>query len=129
MSDENKLKLKYDEVSKNKEEGGDSDDDNGITMHSPNALVRNICFIQKDGRRFFLNYYYLISVEFLPEENMIILTFTTHTATLKGHLLETLYEALENHGPKRIREQNERYLAKNEGSQPVVAEISIEVKT
>ncbi len=127
MSDENKLKLKYDEASKNKEDIN-SDNDSSITMHSPTAHVRNICFIQKDGKRLFLSYAYLISVEFLPEENTIILTFTTHTATLKGYLLETLYEALENHGPKRVREQDERYLATNQVSQPVVAEISIEIK-
>ncbi len=124
MTDENKLKLKYDEASKNKEDI-DSDNDSSITMHSPTAHVRNICFILKNGKRLFLSYAYLISAEFLPEENTIFLTFTTHTVTLKGHFLETLYEALENHGPKRLRAQEERYLLLEDSSEVQISEMII----
>lgn len=127
MSDENKLKLKYDKFSnpKNKEDGGE---DENIILHKPDAQVRNICFVLKDGKRIFLSYSYLISGEFLPEENTIILTFTTHTVTLKGHLLETLYEAFENHAPKKVRVVEDRYLAIDEQPKLFVTEIGIDLK-
>jgi hypothetical protein len=127
MSDENKLKLKYDQFSnpKNKEDGGG--DDENIILHKADAPVRNICFILKDGIRIFLSYAYLLSAEFLSEENTIILTFTTHTVTLKGYFLESLFEALENHAPKRISIQEERYVTL-EKDQTYVTEIQINDK-
>ncbi len=38
------------------------------------SQVRNLCFVQPDGKRLFLNYAYLVSGEYSPETNTIVLT-------------------------------------------------------
>lgn len=75
--------------------------------HASNA--RNVCFVQQNGRRLFLNYAYLISGEYVPESNIITLTFTTHIVILKGNLLEQVYESLLFHLPKLIQAEFKRY--------------------
>lgn len=71
--------------------------------------VRNVCFIQSDGRMLFLNYGYLVSGEYLPDESQIVLNFTSHTITLHGIKLESLYQELGNHIPRVLVCRDERY--------------------
>ena len=71
--------------------------------------VRNVCFVQTDGKMLFLNYGYLVSGEYLPNESAIVLNFTSHTISLKGTKLETLYQDFFSHVPRFITCTDERY--------------------
>jgi len=73
------------------------------------SSIRNVCFIQSDGKRLFLNYGYLISGEFIPYENKIILGFTSHTISMVGMQMETMFLQLMNHFPQTIVCKDERY--------------------
>jgi len=53
--------------------------------------VRHICFCWPEGRRFFLNYAYLISGDYDAVENCITLAFSTHAVALKGVNLQPLF--------------------------------------
>ncbi len=96
-----------------------------IELYPTGGQTRNLCFVQLDGKRMFLNYAYLISGEYVPEENTITLAYTTHTVMLKGHRLESLYESLMEHQVQRISCTDKRYLATKEDGESVVTEIEI----
>lgn len=87
--------------------------------------TRNICFIQRNGNRIFLNYSYLVSCEYIPDENRIIASFTTHTVTLTGLFLEELYNDLMQYIPRVINSVDERYNSIAADDQPVVNEVKI----
>lgn len=76
--------------------------------------VRNLCFVQPDGKRQFLNYAYLISGEYDPEASEITLTYTTHIVTVKGYDLNEIYEALMGQVVKKIVAVDERYRSTRE---------------
>lgn len=73
--------------------------------------VRNLCFAWQDGQRLILNYAYLVSLHFLPEDNCITLTFTTHKVVLNGLRLEGLLAGLMDQYPRIITCSDERYAA------------------
>ncbi len=87
--------------------------------------VRNLCFVQPDGKRLFLNYAYLVSGEYVPEEDSINLVFTTHTVKLTGHHLDALYESLAEHVPKKIACVDKRYEATEGETEAVVTGMDI----
>lgn len=88
--------------------------------------ARNICFVLADGRKLFLNYSYLVSGEYTPAEGKIVLTFTSHAVSLRGILLETLFDAVMSHIPRIIAWKDARYNAVAEKGQAVVNDIKIE---
>lgn len=122
-----KYKLKFDELWENdptKKETGEE-----MKQSFPSqSHARNLCIIWEDGKRMFLNYAYLISGELLPDDSMLILTFTTHTVQLKGSRLETLYEEFTGHLIKQIACTDERYNATVENDETVVNEIVVTKK-
>lgn len=73
------------------------------------SQVRNLCFVQPDGNRLFLNYAYLVSGEYSPEANMIKLIYTTHEITLKGRNFEGLFQSLMLQIPRQIIAVDRRY--------------------
>lgn len=87
--------------------------------------VRNVCFVLLDGKHIFLNYNYLVAGEFFPEDNKIVLHFTTHGVTLKGHNLEKLYQDLIQHSPKFITAINDRYSGISSNNIPLVTLIEV----
>lgn len=87
--------------------------------------VRNLCFIQPDGKRQFLNYAYLIGGKYDPEASEIALTYTTHIVTVKGVNLEPLFESLMVQVPKEIVCADKRYLGEQNESMTFILEISI----
>ncbi|CAM3285613.1 hypothetical protein FLLO111716_01030 [Flavobacterium longum] len=89
--------------------GSDQKDEAVIERFKNASNARNLCLILQDGKRFFLNYAYLISGEYSPKDGVITLTFTTHTIVMKGNKLEVLYENLMFHLPKVINQVNKRY--------------------
>lgn len=87
--------------------------------------VRNLCFVQPDGKRQFLNYAYLISGEYDPEASEIKLTYTTHVVALKGYNLEALFESLMVQVPKEIVGIDNRYSEESNEATTGVIEIII----
>lgn len=81
----------------------------GIANYETPGSGRNLCFVQPDGKRQFLNYVYLITGEYDPEASEIKLTYTTHIVTLKGYNLGELFESLVAQVAKEITCQEERY--------------------
>lgn len=96
-----------------------------IENYSTTGHVRNLCFVQTDGRRLFLNYAYLVSGEYSPEVNTIKLVYTTHEIMLKGRNLEGLFESLMGHVPRQIMAVEKRYDGTKEDSEIVVNEIIV----
>lgn len=101
-------------------------DNNGIAKFDKDYTgVKNVCFVLLDGKHIFLNYNYLVAGEYFPEDNKIVLQFTTHAITLQGHSLETLYQDLMQHMPKIIIATNDRYSGILQGNSPIVTIITI----
>lgn len=96
------FKFKFDQMRENHLEKKDE-------TYSGESHVRNICFEQTDGKIIFLNYAYLVSGEYVPDENTIVLYFTSHTVTLKGVGLAALYQDFFTHTTKHITCSDERY--------------------
>lgn len=96
-----------------------------IENYSTIGHVRNLCFVQTDGKRLFLNYAYLVSGEYSPEGNTITLVYTTHEITLKGRNLEGLFESLMAHMSRQIVAVEKRYEGMKEGGDTVILEINI----
>lgn len=109
----------------NKKKGGDEQKTDTKNQKRPATGARNLCFIQPDGRRLFLGYAYLVSGEYVPDDSAIILVFTSHTITLKGHNLETLFESLLTHEPERIVCEDERYKSTDDAESVIVTSISV----
>jgi hypothetical protein len=101
------------------------DETQEIENYSTTGQVRNLCFVQADGKRLFLNYAYLVSGEYLPEANTINLIYTTHEITLKGRNLEGLFESLMAHVPRQIMAVEKRYDGMKEEKVMMVNEIII----
>lgn len=91
--------------------------------------ARNVCFVWSNGKRLFLNYAYLISGEFNPneEKNQIVLNFSSHKVLLSGYNLEPLYSSLLDHLPRLISEMDSRYAFSKEYSEGVILKISVEI--
>lgn len=119
-----KYKLKFDELWENDPTKKEIGEEKKQSFPSE-SYARNLCIIWEDGKRMFLNYAYLISGELLPDDSMLILTFTTHTVQLKGSRLETLYEEFTGHLIKQIACTDERYNATVENDETVVNEIEV----
>ncbi len=97
-----------------------------IDYHDQYQPTRNICFIQRNGQQIFLNYHYLVSCEYLPEDNKIIASFTTHTIALTGVFLEGLFQDMMLYLPRVINSVDERYNSIADADQPVVNEVTID---
>ena len=122
------LTKNFDKLNKgnaDKDNPQNSDTENGIEQFSTPGHVRNLCFVQPDGKRLFLNYAYLVSGEYKPEENIVVLTYTTHEITLKGRSLTDLYNSLMAHMLKQVVAIDKRYEATKETTEPIVFEIAI----
>jgi len=99
------------------------------TRYETTGHVRNLCLGWPDGRRMFLNYAYLVACEYAPgdDKNSICLSFSSHTVTLNGYGLETLFMALLDHLPRVIMAVDDRYAMKTSDA-PEVFEIVVEDK-
>lgn len=100
-------------------------DENIIYFDENYIGIRNVCFVLLDGKQIFLNYNYLVSGEYLPEENKITLQFTTSTITLQGYNLEKLFQGFMQHSPKTVAVTDERYSAISQGNTPIITGIKI----
>lgn len=87
--------------------------------------TRNICFIQADGETEFLNYAYLVSCKFIPNENVIRLIFTTCVVEIKGQNLRELFKGIFNQTVQSVSVVEERYVAMKEKGETLVYKISV----
>jgi len=69
-----------------------------------------------------------VSGEYLPEDSTIILYFTSHTITLKGTKLDTLFVQLIEQKPKTINAEYERFEEISDQQYYFVNSIEIERK-
>lgn len=99
-----------------------------IEKYRKASRVRNICFVQPNGRSLFLNYSYMISGEFLPDESAVNMVFTTHDIVLRGFNLKDFFENLMMHLPRKIVAINPRYSSMTDKEGPIIAEIIISEK-
>ncbi|PMD95700.1 hypothetical protein BWI97_13955 [Siphonobacter sp. BAB-5405] len=93
------------------------------------GYARNLCLVWPDGRRYILNYAYLIAAEFLPGQDMnqIRLEFASHQVILKGYGLESLFMQLLDHLPRIVTVVHPRYVSTGIEGECIV--IGIEVQT
>ncbi|HRE62290.1 MAG TPA: hypothetical protein PKU77_00790 [Ferruginibacter sp.] len=114
-----KFKLKVDEMKENAPVNNDENYQSG-------SNVRNVCFVQIDGKMLFLNYGYLVSCEYLPDDSIVVLNFTSHIITLKGSKLESLYQEFFNHIPKVVNCTEDRYTELIEDNSSLIIEMKVE---
>lgn len=120
------FKLKFDEMRDNDPSGSSMPrSKTSEEFYSEESHARNICFVWLDGKRMFLNYSYLVSGEYEPDENTIALTFTSQTLVLKGINLEGLFYNIMHHLTKQITCADARYNEIKEDDKFVVNEIQI----
>jgi hypothetical protein len=96
-----------------------------LSQFEPSQYVRNLRFVWPDGQQKFLNYAYLVSGEFLPDQSSIHLIFTSEVIVIEGIRLVQLFDDLLEHKPKQIICINDRYTALQDESHPVVTKISV----
>lgn len=125
------FKLRFDEMREGDPTNSDStkQDENELFYQS-SGPARNVCFVWSNEKRLFLNYAYLVSGEFNPneEKNLITLTFSSHKVSLNGYNLETLFAALMEHLPRIIIEVDSRYTLLGSSKEVIVVEINVEKK-
>ncbi len=122
------FKFRYDEMRENNP--GESqpqthDASDGDMFYPSGGGVRNVCFVLLDGKRLFLNYAYLVSGEYNPDESLILLAFTTHGILLKGIRLQTLYEQFMQQLNRVVACVDERYNHLQGETAPVVNHIKV----
>ena len=96
-----------------------------IEKYDQPAYDRKVCFVQLDGKRKRFNYSLLVDEEFYPENNMIVLYFTSGIVTLVGIHLDKLFADLELNMPRVITCVDSRYNQLQENELPVVNQITI----
>ena len=98
-----------------------------IELHTDESSVRNICFVWPNGRKAFFNYAYLIAAEFEPntEQNVIKLDFSSHSVSISGYTLNTLFLALLDHSPRIVTVTDSRYVLANSYTDITVINIII----
>lgn len=122
------LKYEYDQAGKNdpeKKDGAEKPEKEDIVLYETEGHARNICFVLADGKQVFLNYAYLISGDYFPEENRIMLVFSSHKVTLEGYNLDLLFKELIDHVPRSIKCVGKRYNAVRKQNSPIVNKIII----
>ncbi len=122
------LTYKFDKFNENdpsKKDETKAEDVKDIHRFYAEAHVRNLCLIDSSGKQAALNYSYLMSGEYIPDENAIMLFFTTHNITLKGANLENLFMEFMNHLIKQVICLDKRYIETKNENEPYITEIFI----
>jgi hypothetical protein len=125
-----RFKLKYEDINAQDADGDNANTASGTYDHSykSETRVRNLCFVFQDGKKTFLNYGYLVKVDFYPDNDTIIMIFTSDKIRLKGVNMDTLFYDLLDHIPRQIVATDPRYNLIGEDQKPVINEIEI-IKT
>jgi hypothetical protein len=112
--------------SDNMQETNDSKKADTTDAYASPGTARNVCFLTNNGVAKSLNYSFLVSIEYNPEEGMIILVFTSDTVTIKGTDLESTFWAFMDHIPRKVSCFEQRYQSiLDDHSNFSISEISI----
>jgi hypothetical protein len=125
------FKLRFDEMREGDPTNFDKIKTNDVPeFYQTAGHTRNVCFIWSNEKRLFLNYAYLIGCEFNPndDKNQIKLIFSSHTVSLIGYNLLSLYTALLDHLPRFVSEVDARYALEAESEEAIIVEIIVEKK-
>jgi hypothetical protein len=107
-------------------EGSKEDVEAQADFYSSTEKNFSLCFIETSGRKTSLNYSYLLSIEFDPEPQKIILEFSSVTVTVKGNNLEELFVNLERHSVRSITSIEKRYITTINPKEVAVTEIEFQ---
>lgn len=123
------FKLKYDQMRDSNPTKPEAEPDHHLKeveqFYPEEGKTRHICFVWRDGKRKFMNYSYLVSGDYLPDESIITLTFTTETFILKGVNLEVLFYDIMQQWVRQVTCVDQRYNVVGEDQKFVVNEIEI----
>lgn len=122
------FRLRFDQMRENNPHtqpvGGDIPAAISDTYFEP-GHSRNICFCWSNGQKLFLNYSYLVSGEYMPEQGAIILQFTSHHVVVTGSGLESLYVLFMHQMAKLVVVSDLRYESLEEANGAVVHSIIV----
>ncbi|MCR8561043.1 hypothetical protein KXD93_25525 [Mucilaginibacter sp. BJC16-A38] len=120
------FKLKFDEMRESKPTGETESAQSGIHESFSNpGNVRNLCFVWPDGRMKFLNYAYLISAEYRPNDGTIVMVYTTDTVMMVGSGLRELFLKFLSHLPMKVECADPRYNLTDEHDSCIINDINI----
>lgn len=97
----------------------------GKELYNTRSNARIISFVLLDGVHYSVNYSYMIDGRFNPEDNLIVLQFTTSTVSLKGQNLLGLFEQIMAQMRKNVVCIESRYNATLEDNAIGVFEIEV----
>lgn len=109
----------------NDKQDANQDPEPSIEYYKDGGAGRAIGFVLDKRKQLFLSYSYLISGEFDPEAQTIILTFTTHIITLTGIRLEPLYADLMAQTPRLLIMNDARYNDLHNDLAPIINGITV----
>jgi hypothetical protein len=118
------FKMKFNEMRESDPTQNSVSSNDSEKFSSP-GHVRNLCFVWPDGKMMFLNYAYLVSGTYLPEDGIITLVFTSDTVIIKGSGLQNLYSDLFSHITRQIICINPRYIQTASINETIVNEILV----
>ncbi len=119
------FKLRFDQMREGNPSKAEEDADENLLPNS--APARSLCLVWPNGRRFFLSYAYLMAGELhlSREKNEILLYFSSHTVTLRGYGLESLFTELMQHLPRLIYQSEERYVTPEQNQGAFATQIEV----
>lgn len=97
----------------------------GKELYNTRSNARVLSFILLDGVHYSVNYSYMIDGRYNPEDNMIVLQFTTSTVSLKGQNLLGMFEQIMAQMRKTVVCIESRYSATLVESAIAVFEIEV----
>jgi hypothetical protein len=121
------FKLRFDQMREGNPTGSaDAAGPDGVSVY-PSPSGRTLCLVWPEGRRFFLNYAYLVAGEFRVdgEVNLIQLEFTSHLVTIQGYGLHPLFTDLLDHLPRWIEMTDPRYRETSSTERLLVTELAV----
>lgn len=118
------FKTKFDEMRRSNP-ATQGDGTTAPDSYARESHVRNVCFVLPDGNKKALSYAYLVAMDYMPEQSLITLEFTSCTISLSGLRLDALFWDLFEQLPRIITCTDERYNALESDKQPVVNKITI----
>src|ERR1700748_1278542 len=101
------FKFKFDQMQENKSDASEQNENS--QRYQSAGYNRNLCLRWLDGRLRYFNYAYLVTCEYIPEDGVVQLEFTTHKVSIKGYNLEPLYFELFEQLCRIINCCDERY--------------------
>lgn len=103
------LKDRFTNRSETKDEQPQPEVQKSVELYETAGHARNICFVQTNGEKYFLNYVDLISGRFSPEKNSIELSFTSSNVSIHGTNLSLLYNQIRSQEVKELKVSDSRY--------------------